>query len=55
MLFNTTDHAEGSAFQDISQILVKINKFQLTGRRASGQCSNSESLSREVTNPAVGL
>lgn len=55
MLFNTTHHAEGPAFQDTSQIIVKIDKFQLSGRRGSEQCSNSESLSKEVTNPAVGL
>lgn len=55
MLFNTMHHAEGIAFQDTSQILVKIDKFQLTGRRGSEKCSNSETLSTEVTNPAVEL
>lgn len=55
MLFNTMHHAEGIAFQDTSQILVKIDKFQLTGRRGSEKCRNSETLSTEVTNPAVEL
>lgn len=55
MLFNTTHHAEGTEFQDASQVLVKVNKFQLTGRMGSEQCSNSESVSREVTNTEVGL
>lgn len=53
MLFNTTHRAEGTAFQDTSQILVKVDKFDLTGRRGSKQCSNSESVNREVTKPAV--
>lgn len=54
MLFNTTHHAEGTEFQDASQVLVKVNKFQLTGKMGSEQCSNSESVSREVTNREVG-